>query len=204
VWIFFIFRPSKIHVSPSSIVSFHSPPQWRLSSDWHHHSTMSYHASFSWRQDELAASVLSSGNASSSRFLSRAKTEALNSHHYRRPSSQYSLPPTLHCYKKKVISILIILPTTQSRPNFTSSLARVPHHWSFNRWRRSLLSPSHAHRSSVQRHPRWRISRSYFVFRTAYRLVNSHKNILKSRNIMWGYKLVFRIHEAGRFYITSQ
>jgi hypothetical protein len=119
-WIFFIFRPSKIRDSPTGVVFSLSPPQCHLSSSHHHHAAALCHASLPWSQDELAASTSSFGNASSRHLLSRAETEALNSHHRHRPPSSDHLTPTLHCYKK-VISTLTTLPTTQPRLHFTSS-----------------------------------------------------------------------------------
>jgi hypothetical protein len=80
------------------------------------------HASFPWSQDELTASASSSGNALSHRLPSRAKTKVLNLHHHRRSSSPYRTTLILHLYKN-VISILIIIPTTQPRLHFVSSLA---------------------------------------------------------------------------------
>jgi hypothetical protein len=148
VWIFFNFRPNKIHVSPTGVVSSLSPPLWCLSSGRRRHSAVPYHGSFPWSQDELAASASSYGNASSCRLLSRAETEALNLHHRRWPPFPYCPTPTLHCYKK-IISILITLPTTQLRLHFASSLARTPRHRSSTHCHRSLSPLPHAHRSSA-------------------------------------------------------
>jgi hypothetical protein len=61
-WIFFIFWHSKIHVSPTSIVSFFFPLWCRLSSGRRCHTATSCHTSFPWSQDDLAASFSSSGN----------------------------------------------------------------------------------------------------------------------------------------------
>jgi hypothetical protein len=128
VWQFSsIFWPSKIHVSPTGIASSLSPPRCRLFSGRHHHATVLCHAFFPLNQDELAASVSSSGNGSSCRLLSRVKTEALNPYHHSRPPSSDRPTPTLCCYKK-IISTLVTLPTTQSCLYFASSLARAPRH----------------------------------------------------------------------------
>jgi hypothetical protein len=84
--------------------------------------------------------------------------------------------PTFHCYKK-IISILITLPTTQPRLHFVSSLARAPRHQSFTRRHHYLSLPSHTHHSSTQRHPQWWTSQPSFAFRRAYRYMNSYKKI---------------------------
>jgi hypothetical protein len=89
----------------------------------------------------------------------KLKTEALNPHHRRWPPSLDSPTPTLHgqpdshhhCYKK-VISIFVTLPITQSRLYFASSLARASCHRSFTH-RHCFLSPSfHVHHPSAQQH----------------------------------------------------
>jgi hypothetical protein len=149
VWIFFIFWPSKIRISPTSVVvSSFFPPRCRLSFDRCRHAAALCHTSFSWSQDDLAGSASSSDNASSYRPPSRAETEALNPHNPRRPPSPDRLTPILHCYKK-VISILITLSTTKSCLYFASSLAREPHHQSFTH-RYCFLSPlSHTHYPST-------------------------------------------------------
>jgi hypothetical protein len=121
------FWPNKIHISPTGVVSFLSPPQCRLSSGRCRRTVTLCHVSFSLSQDELTASASSSSNASSRRLLTRAKIEALNPHHRRRPPSPNCLILTLHCYKK-IISTLTTLPTTQPRVHLTSSLAIAPHH----------------------------------------------------------------------------
>jgi hypothetical protein len=108
-----------------------------------------YHASFSLSQDDLTASVLSSGNVSSRRLPSRAKTEALNSHRDRWPPSSDRSSPTLHYYKK-FISTLVTLPTTQLCLYFTSFLARAPCHRNSTHCHHSLSSSSHAHHPSAQ------------------------------------------------------
>jgi hypothetical protein len=56
VWIFFIFRPSKICVNPTDIISFISPPD--AASPLSDYAT-SCHASFSWSQDKLNGSASS-------------------------------------------------------------------------------------------------------------------------------------------------
>jgi hypothetical protein len=147
--IFFIFRPNKIHISPTGVVSSLSPPWCRFSTGRRCHTTVLYHASFSWSQDKLAASASSSDNVSTCRLPSRAETEVLNSHHRHRPPFPNSLTPTLHCYKK-VISILATAPTTQSCLHFASSLGRAPRHQSSTTLHHSLSLSSHAHRPSTQ------------------------------------------------------
>jgi hypothetical protein len=49
--------PSKMHVSPTGVVSSLFPPLCRLSSDRHHHAATSCHVSFPWSQDKLVASA---------------------------------------------------------------------------------------------------------------------------------------------------
>jgi hypothetical protein len=149
VWIFFIFRSSKIRVNPTDIVSSLPPPRCHLSFGQHLHVLAPCHASFPVNQDELAASALSSGNASSCHFPSRTETEALNPHDHTRPPSLERLTLTLHWYKK-IISTLITHLTTQSHLYFASSLARAPHHRSSIHRHHSLSPLSHAHRPSTQ------------------------------------------------------
>jgi hypothetical protein len=107
------------------------------------------HASFSLSQDELSASTLSFGNASSHRLPSRDEIEALNLHHRHRPSSPDRPTLNLHWYKN-VISTLATLYITHPRFYFTSSLVRVPRHWSSTCHRRSLSSSFHTHHLSAQ------------------------------------------------------
>jgi hypothetical protein len=57
--------------------------------------------------------------------------------------------PTLDCYKK-IILILVTLPTIQLRLNFASSLARAPRYQSSTRRRRSISLWSHVHHVSAQ------------------------------------------------------
>jgi hypothetical protein len=166
IWIFFIFWPGKIHVNPTGIVSSLSPPRCRLSSVRHHHTTALCHASFAFRQDELAASTSTYDSALSRRLPSWVKTEALNQHHRRRLSSPDHQTPTLHCYKN-IISTLVTPSTTQSRLHFTSSLARAPRHRSSTHCHHSLSPLSHAHHPSVQQHSRWWTSRLFFTSRIA-------------------------------------
>jgi hypothetical protein len=137
VWIFFIFWPSNIYVSAIDIVSSLFPPRCHLSSGWRHHAATSCHASFPWSQEELTASASSFGNALSRHLPSRAKIETLNPHHRRRPPSPNSLTPTIHCYKK-VILTESNMPTTQLHLYFISSLASALHHWSSIHHHRSL------------------------------------------------------------------
>jgi hypothetical protein len=105
------------------------------------------HVSFPLNQDELADSASSFDNASSSRLSSR--TETLNPYYHNMTLSLYHPTLTLYCYKK-IISILITLPTTQSRLYFTSSLAKVPRHRSSTRRCHSLSLLSHVHRPFTQ------------------------------------------------------
>jgi hypothetical protein len=123
--VYFIhYQPSKIHVRPTRVVSFLSPPWCHLFSGRRHHTTAPCHTSFPLSQDELIASTSFFGNALFYHLTSQAKTEALNLYHrHRLPSSDHPTP-TLHCYKM-IISTLATLPTTQLRLHFTSSLARV-------------------------------------------------------------------------------
>jgi hypothetical protein len=150
--IFFIFQPTKIHASPTGVISSLSPPRCRPSFDRHCHIIVSCHTSFSLSQDEIAAFASSFGNVLSRCLPSRAKTETLNSHHRRRLSP----PPlvdhpthTLYCYKK-VISTLATFPTTQSRLHFTSSLAKALRHRSSTHHHHYLSPLSHVHGTSAQ------------------------------------------------------
>jgi hypothetical protein len=150
---FLHFRPSKIHVRPTGIVSSLSPPRCHLSSGRRRHASAPCHASFPLSQDDLVASVSSSGNALSHRLPSQTETEALNPHHRRRLLSLDRPTPTLHCYKK-IISVLATFPTTQPHLYFASSLAKAPRYQSSTYRRRSLSPLSHVHHPSAQRHPR--------------------------------------------------
>jgi hypothetical protein len=170
VWIFFIFWPSKICVISTDIISSLSPPQCRLSSGCRHHAAMLCHASFTWNQDELAASASSSGNASTHRLSSRAETEALNPHHRCLLPSADNLTPTFTSIKGH-------LNIDHSPHHFASSLARTSRHWSSICRRYSLSPPSHAHRPSAQWHPWWQTSWLSFAFRTANRHINLYKKI---------------------------
>jgi hypothetical protein len=117
----FIFLSSKIHVSPTGIVSSLFPPQCHLSSGQHRHAATSCHVSFPLSQDVLATFASSSGNTLPCCLPSRVKTEALNQHHCRRLSSPNHSTPTLNCYKK-IISTLVTLPITQPRLYFASQI----------------------------------------------------------------------------------
>jgi hypothetical protein len=134
---FFIFWPNKIHISRTGVVSSLSPPWCHISSDQYHHDAAPCNASFLWSQDKLTTSALSFGNASSRHLPSRAKTEAMNPHHHRRPPSPDRPTPTLHCYKKGHLN-LDHSPTTQPHLYFVSFLARAPHHRSSTRYRHCL------------------------------------------------------------------
>jgi hypothetical protein len=138
-------------ISPIGIISSLFPLRYCLSSDRCHHAVTLGHASFSLSQDELAASALFSSNALSYRLPSRAETETLNPHHHHRLLSSDRLTLILHCYKK-IISTLVILPTTQSCLYFTFSLVRVPCHRSSIHHCHSISLPSHVHYPSAQRH----------------------------------------------------
>jgi hypothetical protein len=148
VCIFFIFWPSKIHVSPTGVVSSIFPLRCRLFSGRHHHAITLCYASFILSQDKLVISVSSFDNALFHRLPSQAKIKALNSHHRRRLSSPDCPTPTLHYYIK-IILILTTLPTTQHRLHFTSSLARALCHRNFTRRRHSLSPLSYVHHSSA-------------------------------------------------------
>jgi hypothetical protein len=126
-----------IHVSSTDVVSSHSLHRCHLSSDRHHHAAVICHSSFSLNQNEFADSTSSSGNASSRYLVSRAEIEALNPHHHHRPPSSDRPTSTLYSYKK-IISILITLPTTQLYLHFVSFLARASRHQSFTHCHRSL------------------------------------------------------------------
>jgi hypothetical protein len=138
-------------VSARLASSSSSPPQCCLSSDRRRYVTASCHDSVSWSQDEVAASASSFGNASSCRLPSRAKIEALNPHHRRWPPSLNCPTHILHCYRK-IILILIILIITQSCFYFASSIIRVPCHRSSIRHCHSFSPSSYAYHSFTQRH----------------------------------------------------
>jgi hypothetical protein len=154
--IFFIFWPSMIRMSLT-----------RLSSGRHRHAVAPYHASFLWRQNELATSGSSSGNVSFHRLPSRAKTEALNLHHRCRPPSLDSPTPTIHCYKK-VISTWATLLTTQPRLHFASSLARAQCHQSSTCSSRSLSPSFHIRLSSLRT-----MTPTVMNYPTLFRLLNN-------------------------------
>jgi hypothetical protein len=97
---FFIFWPSKIHVTPTGIIFSLFPPQCFLSSGRHHHTIASCRTSFPLSQDGFAVFASSFSNVSSHRLPSRAKTKALNMHHHNRSPSSDRRTPTLHYYKK--------------------------------------------------------------------------------------------------------
>jgi hypothetical protein len=100
-WIFFIFRSSKIRVSPTGVVSSLSPPLSRLSSGRCRHATAPCHASFPLSQDELATSASSSDNALSRHLPSGTKIKAWNPHHHRRlPSPDHSRLPSFTVIKR--------------------------------------------------------------------------------------------------------
>jgi hypothetical protein len=125
-WIFFIFQPSKIRVSPTGVISSLSPPRCHLSSGWYHHVVTPCHASFQWGKYELAASASSFGNASSRHLPSHVTTEVLNPHHRRRSLSSGCSTPTLLCYKK-VISTLVTLSSSLNHV-FILSPPKSEHH----------------------------------------------------------------------------
>jgi hypothetical protein len=138
---FLHFRPSNIHISPSGIVSSLFPPQCRLSPGRCRYAVTPCHTSFAWSQNEFSVYASSFGKALSRRLPSRAKIEALDPHHHRRSPSLDRPTHTLYCYKR-VILILITLPTTQSRLHFTSSLARAPRYRSsIHRRPTPIISP---------------------------------------------------------------
>jgi hypothetical protein len=144
-WIFFIFQISKIHVSPTDIISSPFCPRCQLSCGRRCHATAPCHAFFPWSQNELIAFTSSSGNASSCRLPSQAETETLNLYHHRRSPSPDRLTHTLHCYKKFISTLVTILPTTQPRIHFASSLDRALHHRSSTDRCRILSLLSHTH-----------------------------------------------------------
>jgi hypothetical protein len=113
---FFIFRPNKIHVKLTDVVSSLSPPRCHISSHQYRH------AFFPLSQDEHAASASSFDSVLSRRLTSRAETEALNLYHCHMLLSLDCPTLTIHCYKK-IISILITLHITQPHLYFASSLS---------------------------------------------------------------------------------
>jgi hypothetical protein len=96
------------------------------------------HTYFPLSQHELAASASFFDNVLSRRLPSQVKIKALNPH----PTLLESSDSHCHCYKK-IISTLSILPTTQSRLYFTSSLAKASHHQSSTRHRLTSIVPPH-------------------------------------------------------------
>jgi hypothetical protein len=144
---FFIFWPSKLHVSLTDSISSLFSLRYRLSSGRHRHAVVLCHASFLLSQDEITGSTLSFGNVLSCCLPSQAKIKIFNLHHHRLPSPDHPTP-ILHCYKK-FISNLFTLPTTQSRLHFTYSLARAPRHQSSTRCHRFFSLLFHAHRPST-------------------------------------------------------
>jgi hypothetical protein len=103
----FIFR--SIHVSATDAVYSIFPPRCRLSSDRHHHTTTSCHASFSWRQDKLAVFASFFDNTLLWRLPLSSQNWSIKSAPPP-PSATLSDSPTfiLHRYKN-VISILVTL-----------------------------------------------------------------------------------------------
>jgi hypothetical protein len=161
---FIIFWRNKICVSSTDVVSFLSPLRCHLSSDWCRHVAVPCHASFLCSQDELAASALSFGNASSSRLPFWVETK-----HWIRSTDASHSPRTARLPPSTAIK--------RSSQSWSLSLARAPYHLSSTHCRRSLSPLSHVHRPSAQRHLRWRTSWPSIAFRTTYRHVNSCKNI---------------------------
>jgi hypothetical protein len=139
---FSFFWPSKIYVSSTDVVSSLSPLRCRLSSGWRCHIVTPCHASFPWTQDELAGSASFSDNTLSRSLPGWAETKVLNLHHHHQPPFLDNPTPTIHCYKK-IISILITLPTNQSHLYFVSSLTRAPRHQISTYHCHSLSSSSH-------------------------------------------------------------
>jgi hypothetical protein len=148
---FLHFQPNKIRVRPIDVISSLFPHQCRLSSDRRCHATASYHVSFPLSQDAFIISALSFGNVLSCRILSRAKTETLISHNFRRLLSLKR--PDSHHYKK-IISTLTTLSTTQSYLHFTFSLVKAPCYLSFTYLHYSLSPMSYTYRPSTQQHSR--------------------------------------------------
>jgi hypothetical protein len=148
MWIFFIFQPSKIHISTTGIIFSLFPPRCCISFGRRRHAATSCYASFPLRQDELSTSVLSFDNALSHHLSSQAKNKALNPYHRHMLHSLDRLTTTIHCYKK-IISTLVTLPITQPRLYFIFSLARAPRHQSSIRHHYSLSPLSHGDRSST-------------------------------------------------------
>jgi hypothetical protein len=105
VSIFFIFRPNKIFISPTSVVSFLSPPRCHISSCQHRHVAAPCHASFSWSQIRARCLCFIFNNTSFCCLLSWVKTKILNSHHHRRLPSSNSLTLTLQYYKKIILNL---------------------------------------------------------------------------------------------------
>jgi hypothetical protein len=108
VWIFFIFWPSKICVSPIDVISFLFCPSGRR-----HHAVVLCHTSFPYSQNKLVTSSSFSDNALSRCISPWVKIKTLNPHHHCRPSYLDRPTPTLHCYKK-FTPTMPTLSTTQS------------------------------------------------------------------------------------------
>jgi hypothetical protein len=162
MWIFFIFWSSKIHISPTDVISSLSPPDttsppadvatllcritlsfhWAKTSSLHplHFSVMLYH-------------VVSPLESKPMHWIHTTTTGHT-------PQTAWLLLSTAI---KNIISILATLPTAQPRLHFASFLARSPRHRSSTRHHHSLSSLSHSHRPSIQQHPRWWTSRLTFT-----------------------------------------
>jgi hypothetical protein len=146
VWIFFIFRPSKIHVSLTDVISALSPSRCRLSSGRHRHTVAPCYTSFTLSQDEVIASASSFSNILSRHLLSRAEIEVLNTHHHHRLPSLDRLTHIFYCYKKIILTVdyfphhstkslfyLISVQNTTSRP--TGKVRTAAHISGVPKWR---------------------------------------------------------------------
>jgi hypothetical protein len=149
VWIFFIFWPSKIRVSPTGIISSLFPPRCRFSFGRRRHATTPCVT--------LPSHWVKTSSLPPLHLLAMLHpvTSPLE------PKLRICItvtgrPPTLHCYKK-IISTLITLLITQPSFHFASSLAIAPCHWSTfplsqDELAASTLSSSNA---SSRRFPSW-------------------------------------------------
>jgi hypothetical protein len=176
VWSFFTFWPSKIYINPTGVVSSLFSQWCRLSSGQRHHTAAPCHASFSWSQDELAASASSSSNASSRRLspLEPKLKHWIHTTTTGHPLWTVRLPNfiAVKCHLNFDHSLYNSTTSPFCLPNQSTVLSELhlPPSFSFTAIPR--------HRPSVQRYSRCRTSRPSFASRTTYRHVNSHKRII--------------------------
>jgi hypothetical protein len=173
---FLHFQSSKICVNPTGVVSSFFPLRCCLPSCRCHHTTTPCYACFPWSQDELAASVSFSDNASSCHlpFLNRnwsikfvppplaTLPEQSDSHPPLLSKCHLNLSHSLHNSTMSLFYMFSNQSTTLSEFHPSSSF-----HFTVVPWPSSLC----------QRHLWRRTSRPAFDLQATYWHVNSHKNI---------------------------